>query len=135
MEHHIVLPLRGEVRVVRLLTNGVQQFLMVIEVVRNRRILGFYGWGDGDIFVAEFLMGVNQVPRGIVAIHGVIREVGRALRRISAYLVVEQVDDGNCYILYAREHGEWVIDELLTEVTVVYGGPEVSDDEEDWHSA
>ncbi len=131
MEHRVVLPLRGEVRFVRLLTNGVPQFLMVTEVVWNRQVLGFYGWGDGNIFVAEFLMGVNQVPRGIVAIHGVIREVGRALRRRSAYLVVEQGDGGSWYILYDRKHGGWVIDELLTEVTVVPGVPEVSDEEED----
>jgi hypothetical protein len=129
MEHRIVLPLRGEVQIVRHLTNGVQQFLMVIKVYRRRQVLGIYGWGDETIFVAKFLMGLTQVPECIGAIHGVIREVGRALRRRSVFLVVEYGDGGTWYILYHRKNGQWAIDELMMEVVVAHDAFEVSDEE------
>ena len=129
MEHRVVLPLRGEVQVVRRLTNGVQLFLMVIEVYRRRQVLGIYGWSDDSIFVAEFLMGMDQVPEGFEALHGVIREVGRALRGRPLFLVVEYVDGGTWYILYHRENGQWAIDELMTEVVVAHDVGEVSDEE------
>lgn len=130
MDHRVVLPLRGVVLTVRYLTNGEQVFLLVIERVRSRLILGIYGWGAGNIFVAEFVMGLDRIPDGIFAIHGVIREVGRALRQRGCYLIVEDHDDVAWYILYDREDGEWVIDAELRELVVAQEATAVSDDEE-----
>jgi hypothetical protein len=129
MDHRVVLPLRGIVLTTRLLTNGEQVFLLVIERVRSRIILGIYGWGVGNVFVAEFLMGLERIPEGIDAIHGEIREVGRALRQGDFYLIMEDRGDTTWYIIYDHEDGEWVIDEEMTELVIAPEGREVFDDE------
>jgi hypothetical protein len=129
MDHRVVLPLRGIVLTTQLLTNGEQVFLLVIERVCSRIILGIYGWGVDTVFVAEFLMGVERIPEGINAIHGEIREVGRALRQRGFYLIVEDRGDTTWYIMYDCEDGEWVIDEEMTELVIAPEGHEVSDDE------
>ena len=129
MDHRVVLPLRGIVLTTQYLTNGEQVFLLVIERVRSRLILGIYGWGVDNIFVAEFVMGLERIPEGIFAIHGEIRNVGRALRRRGLYLIVEDRDEMTWYILYDREDGEWVIDEELRELVVAHGANAVSDEE------
>jgi hypothetical protein len=129
MDHRVVLPLRGIVLTTRLLTNGEQVFLLVIERVRSRIILGIYGWGVDTVFVAEFLMGLERIPEGIDAVHGEIREVGRALRRGGFYLIVEERGDTTWCILYDHEDGEWVIDEEMTELVIAPEDREVSDDE------
>ncbi len=124
-----MLPLRGKILTIRRLTNGVQQYLLVIEMYLMRLVLGIYSWSEDHIVVAEFLMGTNRLPEGIGAIHGVIREVGRSLRRGSRVLVVEHGGGGSWYMLYDWEDDGWVIDEVLTEVVVVPDAPEVSDEE------
>jgi hypothetical protein len=130
MENCVILPLRGEVLTTRWLTNGVQRFLLVAERYRNRQIFGIYSWSDERIFMAEFLMGMTRRPDGIGAIHGVIREVGRPLRRGSTFLVVEQGGGGTWYILYDREDDDWAIDEVLVDMVIAHDAPEVSDEEE-----
>jgi hypothetical protein len=129
MDAHVVLPLRGEVLTIRRLTNGVQQYLLVIEMYLMRLIFGIYSWNEDRIVVAEFLMGTNRLPEGIGMIHGVIREVGRSLRRGSRVLVIEHGGGRTWYILYDWEDGGWVIDEVLTEVVVAPDAAEVSDEE------
>jgi hypothetical protein len=129
MYARVVLSLRGEILTIRRLTNGVQQYLLGIELYLMRLVFGIYSWNEDRIVVAEFLMGTHRLPDGIGAIHGVIREVGRSLRRESRVLVVEHGGGGTWYILYDWENGGWEIDEVLTEVVMVPDAPEVSDEE------